>query len=77
MSYHLTIVNPFGNYRKGDHITDATEVAKVLAGPNAHSVVKRFPHPEHVNGDFYRTNEEMRARAEALFSIPKSAVEKK
>lgn len=77
MSFHLTVVQPFGNYKKGDHITDPDKIAAALVGPNAHSVVKRFPHPEHVSGDFYRTNQELRERAEALFTTPKAAVEKK
>ena len=67
MSYHLTVVQPFGGYNKGDHITDPDKVAEVLASANAHSVVKRFPKPEHVSGDFYMTD---RQRAENLFKKP-------
>lgn len=74
MSYHLTVVSPFQfngrNLKKGDHVTDAKEVAEVLAGPMAHQVVKRFPLPEHVNGDFYRTPAELRERAEKVFKTP-------
>jgi hypothetical protein len=38
--YHLVVKHPFGTYRKGDMITDADEVADVLAGPNKHQVNK-------------------------------------
>ena len=72
MSFHLTVVSPFGGHKKGDHITDPAEVAAVLAGPNSHSVVKRFPHPEHASGDFYRTNAQLRERAEAAFKKPEA-----
>lgn len=66
MSYHLTVVNPFGGYNKGDHITDAAKVAEVLAGPNLHSVLKRFPHAEHLSGDFYRTDAQLKERDDAV-----------
>lgn len=76
MSYHLTVVSPFvfkgRNLKKGDHVTDAKEVGEILAGPASHQVVKRFPHPEHVSGDFYRTPQELRERAEKLFVAPKA-----
>lgn len=39
---HLTVVEPFGSYARGALITDANEVAAVLAGENAHHVVKRI-----------------------------------
>jgi hypothetical protein len=71
MSFHLTVVSPFSlhgrSYQKGDHITDPALVAEVLEGHTAHSVIKRFPKPEHASGDFYKTDRE---RAEDLFKKP-------
>lgn len=58
MSNHLTVVNPFGNYKRGDHVTDPAEVKKlVLERP--HDVVQRHPHAHHHSGDFYRTDAEI------------------
>lgn len=62
MSYHLIVVSPFGGYKKGDHIDDPTKVAEVLSGPNLHSVVKFFPAPEHLSGDFRRTDDQIKDR---------------
>lgn len=36
----LTVTNPFGNYQKGDQITDPAEIKKILAGENAGHVVR-------------------------------------
>ena len=36
----LVVVHPFGSYKKGDKITDASEVEKILASSNAPMVVK-------------------------------------
>lgn len=66
MTYHLTVVQPFALYKRGDHITDPQKVAEVLAGPFAHSVVKRHPDPEHLTGDFYRTDAELMERDNAV-----------
>lgn len=41
--YHLVVVHPFGEYRRGDPITDANTVATVLNGENRHHVHKTFP----------------------------------
>lgn len=60
---HLTVINPFGNYARGAHITDADEVAAILAGPNAQNVVQRIPHDVHVSGEFYGKVEEAPAAA--------------
>ncbi|WP_407146244.1 hypothetical protein [Bradyrhizobium sp. ORS 86] len=38
--YHLTVVNEFGNYTKGQRITDAAEVNAILASHNHTHVVK-------------------------------------
>lgn len=35
--FHLIVIHPFGAYGKGAHITDAAEIAAVLAGENAGS----------------------------------------
>ena len=36
----LVVVHQFASYKRGDKITDAEEVKKILASANAHSVVK-------------------------------------
>ena len=38
MSTSLIVIHPFGDYRRGDQISDAEAVAAVLAGDNAHHV---------------------------------------
>jgi hypothetical protein len=40
LDYRLVVRHAFGNYRKGDAITDAGEIAAVLAGESAGSVHK-------------------------------------
>jgi hypothetical protein len=40
MSFHLVVINAFGPYARGDLITDATIAAEILAGENAHHVVR-------------------------------------
>lgn len=35
-AYVLVVVQPFGDYQRGDKITDAAKIAEVLAGENAH-----------------------------------------
>lgn len=41
--HHLTVIHPFGDYRRGDQITDPAEIAAVLAGENAAHVNRVFP----------------------------------
>lgn len=41
MEFHLTVVEPFGGYQKGDEITDPEKVAEILDGENQHHVIKR------------------------------------
>jgi hypothetical protein len=41
MEFHLTVVEPFAGYQKGDEIADQEKVAEILAGENQHHVVKR------------------------------------
>jgi len=40
MNHHLVVVRPFGAHQKGDVITDAAEIASILASPNADHVVR-------------------------------------
>lgn len=40
MNFHLVVLKPFGTYRRGDVITDAVAVEKILGGPQASSVVR-------------------------------------
>jgi hypothetical protein len=40
---HLIVHNPFGPYGKGAHISDASEVARVLAGPHCDNVLRVAP----------------------------------
>lgn len=39
-AYVLRVIQPFGDYIRGDSITDTAEAQAVLAGENAPSVVK-------------------------------------
>lgn len=39
-AFVLTVIHAFGNYRRGDIITDPAEIAVVMAGENATSVNK-------------------------------------
>ena len=39
MAQHLIVTRPFGDYAKGDRISDAATVTAIRAGHNAHSVV--------------------------------------
>lgn len=41
--FYLVVVHPFGDYRRGDSIADAAEVAAVLDGENHRSVTRVFP----------------------------------
>jgi hypothetical protein len=34
--FTLVVIHPFGDYRRGDAITDTAKVAEVMAGENAH-----------------------------------------
>jgi hypothetical protein len=40
MNFHLVVLKPFATYKRGDVITDATAVEKILAGPQASFVVR-------------------------------------
>lgn len=40
MKFHLVVLKPFDVYKRGDMITDAESVQKVLAGPQASFVVR-------------------------------------
>ena len=47
MKYHLIVVHEFGRYAKGHMITEADEVAMVLASPQ-HTNVNKIAAPEDV-----------------------------
>lgn len=68
---HYSVSRPFGKYKRGDIIIDKDEIKEVLAGANRHDVVQVISKPEHLSGDFFRTNAELKeqahAKAEALF----------
>ena len=36
----LTVIHPFGDYKRGDKITDPEKINEVLEGENAHHCVK-------------------------------------
>jgi hypothetical protein len=40
MDHHLTAVRDFGSYKRGDHIDDEAEVARILGGEHSVHVVK-------------------------------------
>ncbi len=40
MTMQLVVLKPFLGFKRGDKITDAATIAKVLAGPQAGSVVR-------------------------------------
>ncbi len=40
MNIHLAVVRSFGPHAKGDRITDATDIAVILAGENSDKVVR-------------------------------------
>lgn len=34
--FHLVVIHPFGDYQRGDRITDPAIIAAVMEGENAH-----------------------------------------
>jgi hypothetical protein len=40
MTFHLVVLKPFGGYQRGDVITDASLVTKILAGAERSFVVR-------------------------------------
>jgi hypothetical protein len=42
---HLTARNDIGPYRKGDHIEEAADVDRLLAGEHRHHFVRVVPEP--------------------------------
>jgi len=40
MNFHLVVLKPFDGFKRGDVITDAPSVQKILAGPQAGFVVR-------------------------------------
>jgi hypothetical protein len=41
--FHLVVVHPFGDYERGDKITDAEAIAAVMAGESHRSVTRVIP----------------------------------
>jgi hypothetical protein len=39
MARTLVVTNPFGDFARGDRITDQAEIDATLAGPNFHHVI--------------------------------------
>jgi hypothetical protein len=37
---HLTVIHPFGDYKRGDKIKDSDAIAEVMEGENHHHVVR-------------------------------------
>ena len=65
MDYRLSVVEPFRNYSRGDHITDPAEVEAILRSEHHGHVVQRFPQAGHADGTFYMTDEELATQSEA------------
>lgn len=61
---HLSVSQPFENYKRGDLITDPVKIAAARA-EYPHSVVQAIQHDSHRSGDFWRTDAEIKARAAA------------
>ena len=40
MTFQLVVLKPFGDFKRGDTITDKVEVKKILSGPEASFVVR-------------------------------------
>ena len=40
MNFHLVVVQAFAGLTRGDIVADATQIAEILAGEHAHSVVR-------------------------------------
>lgn len=53
---HLTVVNPFKNYVRGDVIVDQDVIAEVQK-THPHHVTQHYPHHE----DFFKTDAELAA----------------
>ncbi len=45
MAFHLVVSEPFRAYARGDHITDAAEIAAILAG-HEEAFVRRVAAPD-------------------------------
>lgn len=43
LEYHLTVIHPFDQYRRGDLITNSAEIEAIKAGPNSHHCHKIKP----------------------------------
>jgi hypothetical protein len=38
--HHLTVIHPFGKYKRGDKIKDEAEVKEITEGENAHHAIR-------------------------------------
>lgn len=43
LDHMLVVIHPFGDYRRGDQIADAEEIAAVEASESAHHCRRAFP----------------------------------
>lgn len=41
--HHLVVIHPFGDYKRGDRITEADEIEAIKASENAHHLHKVIP----------------------------------
>lgn len=37
---HVTVIHPFGSYKRGDKITDEAQIDLVVKGENRHHVIR-------------------------------------
>ena len=61
---HLVVTSPFANYKRGDIVIDPEIVQEVRAGHWRHNVVRVISKPEHLSGDFFRNDVELKAAKE-------------
>lgn len=50
---HLSVSQPFGQYKRGDLIVDPVEVQEIMNGHNQHNVVQVISKPEILSGHFF------------------------
>lgn len=66
---HFVVSQPFDSYKRGDIIIDQNKMDDVRKSANIHNVVQVISHPEHRNGDFFRSDADIAARREAPVKI--------
>lgn len=57
--FYLTVVEPFGDWQRGSHISDPEVIARVVRTHPHHVVQHSPPHP-----DFHRTDAEIKRRGQ-------------